>query len=384
VNNIAFVQFPSLAQHRQRQVPFTTYRMNKRIFWTAAALLTAALGAPLASHAQSNDAVDPSKANTQAMSPHSPLAQPIDVVKVGEYQSNTENKANDTVIARIQPHTVAPSRQAATLYVRNIPVLTFVGSTPVTASDTKVGAIGDSTGGDSNTLTKVATLGKLPISPHSQTNDPVWRAALVAAKLNQMSWENVDASKITVSWRAGGDQGQKIGRYLIEVNGEELVEIDAETQLADTTKDPAKDALQATNRLRRLMGNASPLREIAGLPQPKPPKQLALGPLQISLSGWASWYGPEFQGNRSANGEIFNQNALTAAHRTLPFGTQVRVTNMSNGRSVVVRINDRGPFIQGRIIDLSTAAARILGLLEAGVAPVRIDVLSNHSAQAKQ
>lgn len=86
----------------------------------------------------------------------------------------------------------------------------------------------------------------------------------------------------------------------------------------------------------------------------------------------ASWY---FEGTRTANGEKFNPDGLTAAHRSLPFGTIVQVTNRSNGRSVVVRINDRGPFIAGRHIDLSRGAARQIGMLESGVASVSIVVL---------
>ena len=92
-------------------------------------------------------------------------------------------------------------------------------------------------------------------------------------------------------------------------------------------------------------------------------------------SGKASWYGPGFHGRRTANGEVFNSNDLTAAHRSLPFGTKVRVTNMNNGRSVVVRINDRGPFSKGRIIDLSAGAARSINMINSGVAPVRVEVL---------
>jgi rare lipoprotein A len=78
--------------------------------------------------------------------------------------------------------------------------------------------------------------------------------------------------------------------------------------------------------------------------------------------GEASWYGPGFHGRRTANGEVFNSQALTAAHRTLPFGTKVRVVNEKTGRSVVVRINDRGPFAKGRVIDLAHAAARQIGM----------------------
>ena len=90
--------------------------------------------------------------------------------------------------------------------------------------------------------------------------------------------------------------------------------------------------------------------------------------------GYASWYGPGFHGNTTASGEVYDQYAMTAAHKTLPFGTELRVTNTANGRSVVVRINDRGPFVDGRDLDLSRAAAEALGF--DGVARVRIERLS--------
>lgn len=94
-----------------------------------------------------------------------------------------------------------------------------------------------------------------------------------------------------------------------------------------------------------------------------------------SFSGRASWYGPGFHGRRTANGEIFNQNALTAAHPSLKFGTKVKVTNLNNGRSVIVRINDRGPYAGGRVIDLSAAAARSLNMVRSGVARVKVTIL---------
>src|SRR3954452_9021472 len=84
-------------------------------------------------------------------------------------------------------------------------------------------------------------------------------------------------------------------------------------------------------------------------------------------TGAASWYGPGFHGKRTANGERFNTHALTAAHKTLPFGTQLRVTNERTGQSVVVRINDRGPYARGRVIDLSKAAADAVGFLGVGM-----------------
>ena len=91
--------------------------------------------------------------------------------------------------------------------------------------------------------------------------------------------------------------------------------------------------------------------------------------------GIASWYGNEYHGRLTASGEVFDQEAMTAAHKQLPFGTVVHVTNLRNYRTVVVRINDRGPFIRGRIIDLSRGAARELHMLRDGIVPVRIEVL---------
>lgn len=92
-------------------------------------------------------------------------------------------------------------------------------------------------------------------------------------------------------------------------------------------------------------------------------------------TGKASWYGNEYHGRQTASGEVFNQNAMTAAHRELPFGTIVLVKNLNNGRTVKVRINDRGPFVRGRIIDLSRGAAEKIDMVRDGVVPVRIEVL---------
>ena len=91
-----------------------------------------------------------------------------------------------------------------------------------------------------------------------------------------------------------------------------------------------------------------------------------------SETGMASFYADKYVGRKTSNGEKFKQNKLTAAHKTLPFGTKVKVTNLSNGQSVKVRINDRGPFIQGRIIDLSKKAAKKIDMVNAGVAKVTI------------
>jgi rare lipoprotein A len=99
---------------------------------------------------------------------------------------------------------------------------------------------------------------------------------------------------------------------------------------------------------------------------------------KIIETGLASWYGAKHQGKRTASGEIFDQNKFTAAHRTLPWGSILMVTNLDTGKSVEVRINDRGPFTKDRIIDLSRAAARALGMVKSGVSPVRIELLSPH------
>lgn len=96
---------------------------------------------------------------------------------------------------------------------------------------------------------------------------------------------------------------------------------------------------------------------------------------QVVQVGKASWYGPHFQGRQTASGEPFNMHDLTAAHRSLPLGTWVRVTDLHNGNSVVVRINDRGPVPESRVIDLSYEAASQLGLRAEGVAPVRLEIV---------
>lgn len=98
---------------------------------------------------------------------------------------------------------------------------------------------------------------------------------------------------------------------------------------------------------------------------------------RVSQTGIASWYGPGFHGKTTASGVIYNQDDLTAAHQTLPLGTRVLVTNLENGRSIEVLINDRGPFAKGRIIDLSYAAGKILGMIGPGTIPVRIEVVGS-------
>lgn len=110
---------------------------------------------------------------------------------------------------------------------------------------------------------------------------------------------------------------------------------------------------------------------------PEPGKPLPAG---VYEEGIASWYGIPYHGRRAANGEIYDMHKMTAAHRTLPFDTIVRVTNMKNGKQTEVRINDRGPFVDGRVIDLSFAAARAIDAVAAGVVPVRLELLQGPHA----
>lgn len=111
------------------------------------------------------------------------------------------------------------------------------------------------------------------------------------------------------------------------------------------------------------------------------PLQSAAG---YDQTGVASWYGRDFHGKKTANGETYNMHAMSAAHKTLPLPTMVRVTNLDNGRAIVVRVNDRGPFVKSRIIDLSYAAARALGYDRKGTARVRVQALSGAVASARR
>ncbi|MBA3818159.1 MAG: septal ring lytic transglycosylase RlpA family protein [Deltaproteobacteria bacterium] len=111
-------------------------------------------------------------------------------------------------------------------------------------------------------------------------------------------------------------------------------------------------------------------------PKQSKPKRVGVSePTSDVQRGKASWYGGSFHGGPTASGERYDKRTMTAAHRTLPFGTRVRVTNLKNGRTVTVRINNRGPYSKGRIIDLSEAAAERLGMIDAGVVPCTVERL---------
>jgi rare lipoprotein A len=378
--------------------------MNQRHFQTVAVLLASVVALPSVGNAQTTQGDIPPLPNGSSSGSSG------DAVKVGGYQTPVGKKTPNGVMTEIHTHTLG-GKQAATLYVRNIPVLTFVGSPKAASQETKLGTVGNDSFGQSRTLSEsnsaqIATIGTTDLS--NQTNlssqtksvndDPVQRASLVSAKINQLIRDGVDASQITVSWKAAdsdkatnqnqakssSDSQPQTGKYVIKVNDAELVEINEDTKLANSTNSPAQDALQATNRLRRLIGNAQPISQVANLPfsasrplgigLPQLPK-VDFRPVLASFRGIASFYGDGFDGNKTASGQRYNRYAMTAAHRSLPFGTKVRVTNVRNGRSVIVTINDRGPFIRGRVIDLSVGAARIIGMIGSGIAPVKVEVI---------
>lgn len=143
------------------------------------------------------------------------------------------------------------------------------------------------------------------------------------------------------------------------------------------TADPSTDEPPT----RTLPPEMPPIAKVPSPPQtePAPPIASIPAPSQPTMmeTGLASWYGPKFHRKLTTSGEVFNQEKFTAAHRTLPWGSRVKVTNLDNGKSVDVRINDRGPFGKGRIIDVSRAAARALGMVIRGITTVRIEWLSD-------
>jgi rare lipoprotein A len=130
------------------------------------------------------------------------------------------------------------------------------------------------------------------------------------------------------------------------------------------------DELAAGDRIATLTETVATLDESILIP---PPAEKAEAVYEMIGHGEASYYGHELAGNRTASGERFNPNGLTAAHRTLPLGTRLRVTNVANGRSVIVRINDRGPFVGSRLIDVSLGAAREINMVRSGKAQVRLE-----------
>jgi rare lipoprotein A len=126
---------------------------------------------------------------------------------------------------------------------------------------------------------------------------------------------------------------------------------------------------------------AAPAATATPAPAPAPAPVAAPAATMAGMDGLAAYYSDRLNGRKTASGQVFDQQKLTAAHQTLPFGTMVKVTNTKNGRSVVVRINDRGPTQAGRVIDLSHAAASKLGMLRSGLVPVKLEVVKEAPAK---
>ena len=155
--------------------------------------------------------------------------------------------------------------------------------------------------------------------------------------------------------------------------------------------------LAACTQTELVMHTAKQVQRLEALPGTSSPGTYKVGrPYQVAgrwyypaedydynATGIASWYGRQFHGRKTANGELYDMNALTAAHKTLPLSSAVRVTNLENGRSIVLRVNDRGPFVDGRIIDVSRRGAQLLGFQGQGTARVRVSVLAQESLRLK-
>ncbi len=339
----------------------------------------------------------PTRSSMPASSPR-PASSAIDsdlVRKVGKPYSKERYQAPQNT-AKVQAHSL-DGKSAATLYIQDIPVFTFTGDALDQAGAAEELAATEQTKASAPKMAK-AQLGQANTAqadasaPQAQPKqpsamaypNPLARATAIAAELNRFAQVNgTEAAEFTPDW----DEEQ--GVYLVKLGapselGEAhrtLITLDSQTRFSNTTGNADEDIRQSINRLRRLMNPSAEAKikeisaaEIARLrPEPEP-EPVASG--YTFGEGWASWYGPGFHGRLTANGETYNQNAMTAAHKSLPFGTLVRVTNLNNGLSAVVRINDRGPYIHGREIDLSAAAAQVVGAVQSGVAPVRMEILN--------
>jgi rare lipoprotein A len=288
-----------------------------------------------------------------------PGKQATATLKTNGSAPTTANQPRESVV-KIHNHAIQ-GQAAATLYVRNLPILTFLD--PPTTSGSKA------------TAQLVSTAAATENSP---TPSPT-KAETIANQLNQIYRNGGAAEGIKVFWQ--GNKDSRKGQYVVKAGELPIATIDATTTYAKTTSNAEQDALLVANKLRSLLSRGpavAPLKQVEGKPKPQAAVSNDDGAWNVTRTyrGEASWYGPGFDGNLTANGERFNQNALTAAHPSLPFGTRIRVTNQNNGRSVVVRVNDRGPYAGGRIVDLSAGSADVIGLTASGVAPVSLEVLS--------
>ena len=294
--------------------------------------------------------------------------------------------AQTPVITKVYAHQV-DEQDAVTLYVRDIPVLTFLANGDTSESSGDDIAVGLAA---PDTVSPATAASETTVQTEAQAEAvpaPMERAQTVAQKLEavyvqlQETDGAIAPSDIQLEW---SEQDEK---YWITAGDRPLVALDKWTVAVQPSANLTSDLIQTTNRLRRLVHNGAPLEytgsrrlanpavEVAAATTGVAPEAISSESVRSTQLGIASWYGGYFHGRRTASGERYNQNAMTAAHRHLPFGTRVRVVNLSNGQSTIVRINDRGPFIRGRIIDLSAAAAGEIGLRSMGIGRVRVEVL---------
>ncbi len=289
-------------------------------------------------------------------------------------------------IATVSPQPIAHGQLAATLYLHQRPILTFVGTTSALVQGPVPSA-----------------MALAPATTPFLDRDPLRRATALADRLNQLPADQRHRLAATIDViPSPPSPGAETVAYQIRLQGQPLLSWDSQTRSPNPTYSPAKDALQLANQLRHGLGQVQPLTAIgpsnaapmapdavanataALLDNPESSPGInrainhAINPQptsQVLGEALASWYGPGFHGRLTANGEIYDQHAFTAAHRDLPFDTQLRVTNLMSGKSVVVRVNDRGPYVDGRDIDLSAGAAEALGSSHSGVVPVRLEIL---------
>lgn len=196
---------------------------------------------------------------------------------------------------------------------------------------------------------------------------PEQRAKILTSRLNKFISSNCDAKTIL--------PGFENTFAVVRANKEILLTVDRKTAESKKVM-PGALAIQVSNNIRTALNAPKIVRNNSMVASRGITPSFAGRTSLLTQEGFASWYGGHFHGRRAADGSRFNKHEHTAAHKTLPFGTLVRVTNKNNGKACIVKITDRGPFVSGRVIDLSKAAASTIGMLSSGVAPVQIEVIS--------
>jgi hypothetical protein len=214
---------------------------------------------------------------------------------------------------------------------------------------------------DGKNLAEVDLLGQVVVRIGASFGGltPLGRARTVADRLTDLVTRGTQPRMVHIT--------RVNGTWAVVAGDQVVVTVDDGTAVARSAK-PKDLAFVWANNIRAALGETP----LSSLDYWVPGGQAKIAETQF---GVASWYGPGFRGRKTANGETFDPQSLTAAHRTLAFGTMVLVTNLANGRSVLVKINDRGPWVDRRVIDLSQAAASRLNLVDAGIGLVRLDII---------